>query len=195
MTGFQLALALEGSLLHIFQRGASKPTRNAAHKHGRGGTQKAHSSKRIAAQKSSLSPPRINWEKKQKLHNNQIKNFLLHNNKQRHDVPPTRNAAQQHGRGDHAKFAFVQANCCPKTMLANLGPNWEKNTQYTTINLTKIRLKPLHVLHGRVMALSKDEIIGEMTGGGDIQSQYDKAIEMAPDGGMLFDAAADDYSS
>ena len=80
-------------------------------------------------------------------------------------------------------------------MLANLGPNWEKNTQYTTINLTKIRLKPLHVLHGRVMALSKDEIIGEMTGGGDIQSQYDKAIEMAPDGGMLFDAAADDYSS
>ena len=56
-------------------------------------------------------------------------------------------------------------------------------------------MKPLHVLHGRVKALSKDEIIGEMAGGGDIQSQYDKAIEMAPDGGMLFDAAADDYSS
>ena len=135
MTGYHLVLALEGSLLHIFQRSASKPTRNAAHQHCRGGTQNAHSSKRIAAQKSSLNSPRINWEKKQKLHDNQIKNFLLLNNKQRRDVPPTRNAAQQHGRGDHAKFAFVQANCCPKTMLANLSRNWEKkciNTQQST---------------------------------------------------------------
>jgi len=45
------------------------------------------------------------------------------------------------------------------------------------------------------VALSKDEIIGATAGGGDIQSQFDKAIEMAPDEGMLFDAAADNYSS
>ena len=56
-------------------------------------------------------------------------------------------------------------------------------------------MEPLHVLHGRAVALSKDHIIGAMVGGGDLQSQFDKAIEMAPDGGMLFDAAADDYSS
>ena len=56
-------------------------------------------------------------------------------------------------------------------------------------------MKPLHVLHGRVVAPSNDQSIGAMTGGGDLQSQFDKAIEMAPDGGMLFDAAADDYSS
>ena len=57
-------------------------------------------------------------------------------------------------------------------------------------------MKPLHVLHGRVVAPSNNQSIGAMTGGGDdLQSQFDKAIEVAPDGGMLFDAAADDYSS
>ena len=56
-------------------------------------------------------------------------------------------------------------------------------------------MEPLHVLHGRAVALSKDQSIGAMTGGVDLLSQFDKAIEMAPDGGMLFDAAADDYSS
>ena len=69
-----------------------------------------------------------------------------------------------------------------------------KNKKYTTINLRKNCLKPLRVLHGRVVALSKDEIIGATAGGGNLQSRYDKAIEMASDGGMLFDAVADDYS-
>ena len=32
-----------------------------------------------------------------------------------------------------------------------------------------------------------------MKGGGDLQLQFDKAIGMASDGGMLFDAADDDY--
>ena len=67
--------------------------------------------------------------------------------------------------------------------------------KHTTINLRKIRLKPLHVLHGRVVALSKDDIIGATSGEGDLKYRKDKAIEMASDGGMLFDAAADDYSS
>ncbi len=56
-------------------------------------------------------------------------------------------------------------------------------------------MEPLHVLHGRAVASSKDQITGAMAFGGDIQSQFDKAIEMAPDGGMLFGAVADDYSS
>ena len=55
-------------------------------------------------------------------------------------------------------------------------------------------MEPLHVLHGRAVALPKDHIIGAMVGGGDLQSQFDNAIEMALDGGMLFDAADDDYS-
>ena len=60
MTCFQLALASEGSLPNNFQRGVSKPTRNAVQQPGRGRMQNLHSSKQIAAQKSSLSPPRIN---------------------------------------------------------------------------------------------------------------------------------------
>ena len=47
------------------------PAPNAAQQHGRWDTQNSLLSKRIAAQKSSLSPPRINWEKKTKIHNNQ----------------------------------------------------------------------------------------------------------------------------
>ena len=80
-------------------------------------------------------------------------------------------------------------------MLANLGPNWEKKYTIHNNQPLKNRLEPLHVLHGRAVALSKDQIIGAMAGGGDLQLQFDEAIEMAPDGGMLFDAAADDYSS
>ena len=55
-------------------------------------------------------------------------------------------------------------------------------------------MEPLHVLHGSAVALSKDKIIGAMPGGNDPQSQFDKAIGMASDGGTLFDAADDDYS-
>ena len=66
--------------------------------------------------------------------------------------------------------------------------------KHTTINLRKIRVEPLHVLHGRVVALSKDESIGATSGEGDLKYRKDKAIEMASDGGMLFDAADDDYS-
>ena len=66
------------------------------------------------------------------------------------------------------------------------------NTQQSTF---KIRLKPLYVLHGRVVALSKGEIIRAMAGGNDPQSQPDKAIGMASDRGMLFGAVADDYGS
>ena len=137
MAGYHLTLASGGSPHNTFQRGVSKPTRNATQQHGRVRTQNLLSSKRIAAQKSSLSPPRINWEKKNKKYTTiKLRTFFSHNNNQRHVLPPTRNAAQQHGRGDHAKFAFVQANCCPKTMLANLSPNWEKkciNTQQSTL--------------------------------------------------------------
>ena len=79
-------------------------------------------------------------------------------------------------------------------MLANLSPNWVKNAQYTTTK-PKNRMRPLHVLHGRAVALWKDEIIVEVLGGGDLQSQFDKAIEMASDGGMFFGATADDYDS
>ncbi len=56
-------------------------------------------------------------------------------------------------------------------------------------------MEPLHVLHGRAVALSIDQIIGAMTGGNDPQSQFDKAIGMASDRGMLFGAVADDYGS
>ncbi len=50
------------------------------------------------------------------------------------------------------------------------------------------------ILHGRVVAPSKDQITGATDGGGNLQSQFDKTTEMASDGGMLLDAAADDYS-
>ena len=44
------------------------------------------------------------------------------------------------------------------------------------------------------MALSKDASIGATSGEGNLKYRKDKAIEMASDGGMLFDAADDDYS-
>ncbi len=131
MTGYRIALALEGPLQNNLHLCGLPPTRNAAKQHGRGDKKNSLSSKQIVAQKSILNPPQINWEKKQK---------------------------------------------------------------NTTINLRKIRLKPLGVLHGRVVALSKDKIIGATAGGGDLQLRYDKAIKMASDGGMLFDAVADGYS-
>ena len=56
-------------------------------------------------------------------------------------------------------------------------------------------MEPIHVLHGRAEDLSTDQIIGAMAGGGDLQSQFDKAIGMASDRGMLFGAVADDYGS
>ncbi len=80
---------------------------NTAQQHGQGGTQNSLSSKQIAAQKLSMGYLSPNWEEKQKLHYNQPENLFLHNNNQHHILPPTRNAAQQYGQGDHAKFSFI----------------------------------------------------------------------------------------
>ncbi len=79
-------------------------------------------------------------------------------------------------------------------MLANLSPNWEKKYTIHNNQPLKIRLEPLHVLHGRVVAPLKDQITGATDGGGDLQSQFDKTTEMVSDGGMLLNAAADNYS-
>ena len=92
--------------------------------------------------------------KKQKIHNNQIENLFSHNNNQRRVLPPTRDAAQQHGRGDHAKFAFVWANCCSKTMLANRRPNWEKkykiHDNQPLINSCGATARPTRALSGSI---------------------------------------------
>ena len=51
MTGFQLALALEGSLHNNFQRGISKPIWDTTQQPGQGDTQNSLSSKQIATTK------------------------------------------------------------------------------------------------------------------------------------------------
>ena len=92
----------------------------------------------------------------------------------------------------HAKFSFIQANFCPKIKSESTANSELLPKNHVDKSKSKLRekihkhMKPLHVLHGRVVALSEDQTIGAMAGGSDIQSQFDKAIEMAPDGGMLF---------
>ncbi len=115
--------------------GISTLTGNVVQKAGRGDTQNSLSLSKLLPKNQVSVHRELIERKKQKIHNNQIENLFSHNNNQRRVLPPTRNAAQQHGRGDHAKFAFVWANFRPKTMLANLSPNWEKkciNTQQST---------------------------------------------------------------
>ena len=43
----------------------------------------------------------------------------------------------KHGQKDHARFAFIEADCCPKTILANFSQKIERKRiilNYTTIN-------------------------------------------------------------
>ena len=60
MTGYQLTLALEGSLHDHVQRSVSKLTRHTAQQTGPGGIQNLLSSKQLLAQKLRLSPMQIN---------------------------------------------------------------------------------------------------------------------------------------